>query len=234
MELLKNPASAKNYGIDVPKGVLLAGPPGTGKTMIAKILANTAGLSFFTLRADEVVSKWVGESEKNLTQLFNTAKKFAPALIFIDEIDSIGGSRGGQHKWSDNVVNHILQMIDGVIKSEGLHIVAATNRPELVDSALKRGGRLNRTITIPLPDYTSRKRLFQLYLSSLKLQEELNLDILSQLTDGKSGADIKAICNQAGLNAFRRETIRGGEQDFLVQQDDMKHALKVFLGGGRA
>lgn len=232
MELLKDPDAAKQYGIDVPKGVLLAGPPGTGKTMIAKILANTAGLAFFTLRADEVVSKWVGESEKNLTQLFNTAKKFAPALIFIDEIDSIGGARGGQHKWSDNVVNHLLQMIDGVVKSEGLHVVAATNRPELVDAALKRGGRLNRTITIPLPDYNARKRLFQLYLSSLKLQEELNLDILAQLTDGKSGADIKAICNQAGLNAFRRETLRG-ERNFLVQQEDMKHALKAFLSTGQ-
>jgi ATP-dependent 26S proteasome regulatory subunit len=119
-----------------------------------------------------------------------------------------------------------------VVKSEGLHVVAATNRPELVDAALKRGGRLNRIITIPLPDYNARKRLFQLYLSSLKLQEELNLEILAQLTDGKSAADIKAICNQAGLNAFRRETLRG-ERNFLVQQDDMKHALKAFLGGGQ-
>lgn len=230
MELLKDPSAAKEYGIEVPKGVLLAGPPGTGKTTIAKILANTAGLSFFTLRADEVVSKWVGESEKNLTQLFNTAKKFAPALIFIDEIDSIGGARGGHQKWSDNLVNHLLQMIDGVVKSEGLHVVAATNRPELVDGALKRGGRLNRTIIIPLPDFPSRKKLFALYLSSLKLEEQLNLDILAQLTDGKSGADIKAICNQAGLNAFRRETLKG-ERNFLVKQDDMKNALKAFLAG---
>jgi transitional endoplasmic reticulum ATPase len=230
MELLKNPSAAQEYGIEVPKGILLSGPPGTGKTTIAKILAHTAGLSFFTLRADDIVSKWVGESEKNLTQLFNTAMKFAPALIFIDEVDSIGGSRGGSHKHSDNLLNHLLQMIDGVVKSEGLHIVAATNRPDLVDSALKRGGRLNRTIHIPLPDHNARKKLFQLFLSSLKLEEELNVDLLAKLTNGKSGADIQAICNQAGLNAFRRETL-AGSRNFLVQQNDMKQALKAFLGG---
>jgi transitional endoplasmic reticulum ATPase len=233
MELLKDPAAAESYGIEVPKGVLLAGPPGTGKTTIARILAHTAGLTFFALKADEVVSKWVGESEKNLTRLFNTAVKHAPSLIFIDEVDSIGAQRSaGRAGHSDSLLNHLLQLIDGIIKTEGVNIVAATNRPDLVDPALKRGGRLNRVIEIPLPDYNARKHLFGHYLSSLKLKEELNLDILAQLTDGKSGADIKAICNQAGLNAFRRETL-AGTRNFLVEQDDMRGALKAFLGTAR-
>lgn len=228
VELLKDPKTAKRYGIEVPKGILFSGPPGTGKTTIARVLANTANLSFFVLRAEEIVSKWVGDSEKNLSRLFDAASRHAPSLIFIDEIDSIGKSRSGEQAHSDNLLNHLLQLIDGVIKREGLYIVGATNRPDLVDEALKRAGRLNRVITIGLPNFEARQQLFQLYLAKLNLKEEFDLAVLSEITEGKSGADIKEICNQAGLNAFRRESGQK-KRDFQVNQDDMRAALGAFL-----
>lgn len=228
MELLKDPKTAIKYGIEVPKGILFQGPPGTGKTTIAKVIANTAGLSFFALQTNEIVSKWVGESEKNLTILFNAAVKNAPSVIFIDEIDSIGKTRSGNQVWADNLLNHLLQLVDGVIAREGLYIIGATNRSDLVDPALKRAGRLNKTIEIPLPDYEARVKLFYLYMSKLRLAEEVNLNVLADVTEGKSGADIKEICNQAGLNAFKRES-GDKRRRYTVNNHDIETALQEFL-----
>jgi len=230
MEMLKDPRQAHHYGIDLPKGILLYGPPGTGKTTIARAIASTANLSFFVLKMDEVVSKWVGESEKNLTILFNAALKYAPSVIFIDEVDSIGKQRSGSGaQYADNLLNHLLQLIDGVVKAEGLYIIAATNRADLVDDALKRAGRLNKVIEIPLPDLDNRAALFNISLSKIPLEEGIDLYTLAEFTDGCSGADIKEICNQAGLNAFKRES--GGEKrSYSVTEQDLQSALYEFVG----
>lgn len=231
IDLLKKPHLAEDYGIALPKGILFNGPPGTGKTTIAKAVATKAELSFYVLRASDIVSKWVGDSEKNLTKLFSQAQSNAPALIFIDEIDSIGKKRSDSNAaHADNLLNHLLQLIDGVIKTEGIYIIAATNRAELVDDALQRAGRLNRVIEIPLPDNESRRKLFQVYTRKLKLAADVDIDILVEVTDGNSGADIKAICNQAGLQAFQREQrAPASSRTHIITSQDMQEALDMFI-----
>ena len=230
INLLKNPKSAQQYGIALPKGILFNGAPGTGKTTIARAVATQAGLNFFVLRANEIVSKWVGESEKNLTKLFEAAAKSAPSVIFIDEIDSLGKKRsqsGAGH--SDNLLNHLLQLIDGVLKSDGVYVIGATNRAELVDEALRRAGRLNRVIEIPLPDYDSRLNLFSVYSRKLRLDSQIDLATLAKVTEGNSGADIKAICNQAGLRAYQREqAIAESRRTHTVLHEDIEAALSMF------
>ena len=230
INLLKDPDNAKEYGIDVPKGILFNGPPGTGKTTIARVVANLAGVNFFVLRTNEIVSKFVGESEKNLTKLFETAQENAPAIIFIDEIDSIGKERsGGNADHADKLLNQLLQLIDGVIKSEGIYIIAATNRADLVDSALKRAGRLNRTIEIGLPDEQSRIALFKLYTKHLKLGFDVDFEELSKKTENCSAADIKAICNQAGLYSYKREEpLDKRDRTHIVSKDDIYKSLEDF------
>ena len=225
VKLLKGADNAKKFGIEVPKGMLLYGPPGTGKTTIAKVMANTANMAFFVLQVNDIVSKYVGDSEKNLSLLFKAAQKYAPSILFIDEIDAIAKNRSennAQH--ADNLLNHLLQLIDGVIKREGIYIIGATNRPDLVDPALKRGGRLTKSIYIPLPDFDSRLKLIKLFLSKYTLDFDVDYEYFAKRVEGKSGADIKSICTQAGLNSFSRNSALGN-QDFMISNEDLMQAL---------
>jgi transitional endoplasmic reticulum ATPase len=160
-----------------------------------------------------------------MTRLFQVASKSAPAVIFIDEIDSLAKNRAeGNAQHSDNLLNHLLQLIDGVVSHEGIYIIGATNRADLVDPALKRGGRLNKVIEIPLPSQAARERLFSMFINKLPISHVVDIERLARQTEGFCAADIKEICNQAGLNAFKRESA-GGKRDYSVTADDLDSAV---------
>jgi transitional endoplasmic reticulum ATPase len=203
--MLEKPDLAKELGVQPPTGILLKGPPGTGKTTIARILANEAKCNFFAITPAEVNQMYVGESEKRVRDLFAKARATPPAIIFIDEIDALLPIRqGGVAIHSDKVVNQFLQEMDGLTVNSRVFIVGATNRPDMIDPALRRGGRLSREIEIPIPDTASRKQLFELCTRSANLAPDVDLDSLVAKTDGYAGADIKALVNEAGLQALIR------------------------------
>jgi transitional endoplasmic reticulum ATPase len=203
--LLEKPALSRELGIEPPTGLLLYGPPGTGKTTIARVLAHESKCRFFATTSAQVNSMWLGESEKQVARLFAQARANAPAIIFLDEIDALLPSRsGGINMYSDKIVNQFLHEMDGLNRNGRVFVVGATNRRDMLDPALLRGGRLSREIEIPLPDLTARRSLFALSTRNSKLDEEVNLDSLAERTDGYSGANIKALVNEAGLQALIR------------------------------
>lgn len=203
--LLENPALSRDLGIDPPTGLLLYGPPGTGKTTIARILAHQAKCRFFATSPAEINSMWLGESEKQVARLFAQARSNAPSIVFLDEIDALLPIRsGGINQYSDKVVNQFLHEMDGLVKNRRIFVVGATNRRDMLDPALLRGGRLSRQIEIPLPDEPARAALFQLSLHSAKAAEDIDAQELARQTPGFSGANIKALVNEAGLQALIR------------------------------
>ncbi len=203
---LKNPESFKNIGIKPPRGILLFGPPGCGKTMIAKAVANEAGVNFIAIKGPELLSKWVGESEQHIRDVFRRAKQVAPAIIFFDEIDSLaprrGSDSGGAHV-SEQVVSQLLTEMSGIEDMEGVVVLAATNRPDIIDSALLRPGRFDRQIYVPAPDEKTRLQILKTHTRGMKLEKEISLEKLAEKTDGYSGADLEAVVREAGLNALR-------------------------------
>jgi transitional endoplasmic reticulum ATPase len=203
--LLENPTLSRDLGIEPPTGLLLYGPPGTGKTTIARVLASESHCHFLSTSPAEINSMWLGESEKAVKRLFDEARAKAPAIVFLDEIDALLPSRsGGVNQYSDKVVNQFLHEMDGLIKNRRVFVVGATNRKDMLDPALLRGGRLSREIEIPLPDLEGRRALFALCTTSAKLADDLDLDDLAARTEGYSGANIKAVVNEAGLQALIR------------------------------
>ena len=197
----------KRIGIKPPSGVLLYGPPGSGKTLLAKAVANESGANFISIKGPELLSKWVGESEKHLREVFRRAKQVAPAIIFFDEIDSIAPRRGGDSgsHVTENVVSQILTEMSGLEDMHDVTVLAATNRPDMIDPALLRPGRFDRQILVPAPDEAARAEIFKIYTQGMPLEKGIDLDKMAKETEGYTGADLEALVREAGLNALRED-----------------------------
>jgi cell division protease FtsH len=224
VEFLKNPKKYTELGAKIPKGALLVGPPGTGKTLLAKAVAGEAKVPFFSLSGSDFVEMFVGVGASRVRDLFRQAKEKAPSIIFIDEIDAIGRARGKNAGFSsnderENTLNQLLTEMDGFGTNSGVIILAATNRADVLDSALMRAGRFDRQIYVDMPDLNERMEIFQVHLKPLKLAPNLNIDFLAKQTPGFSGADIANLCNEAALIAARKEKQFVEKQDFLDAVD---------------
>ena len=224
---LKYPKLFEEAGIEPPKGILLFGPPGTGKTLLAKAVATESGANFIPVRGPEVLSKWVGESERAIRKIFHRARMVAPSVIFFDEIDAIAPARGSDtNRVTERVVAQILTEMDGVASLKDVIVMAATNRPDLLDPALLRPGRFDRVIYVPPPDEKAREEIFKVHTKNMKLCEDVDLKTLAKETEGYTGADIEAVCKEAGMNAIRRAVKEGKESIGCVSMKDFREALK--------
>jgi cell division protease FtsH len=224
VEFLKNPKKYTELGAKIPKGALLVGPPGTGKTLLAKAVAGEAKVPFFSLSGSDFVEMFVGVGASRVRDLFRQAKEKAPAIIFIDEIDAIGRARGKNNGFNtnderENTLNQLLTEMDGFGTNSGVIILAATNRADVLDSALMRAGRFDRQIYVDMPDLNERKAIFGVHLKPIKLSTEIDVDFLARQTPGFSGADIANLCNEAALIAARHNKTQVEKQDFLDAVD---------------
>jgi transitional endoplasmic reticulum ATPase len=201
---LKNPEAFVKMGIKPPKGILLYGPPGTGKTLLAKAVATESGANFISIRGPEVLSKWVGESEKHIRELFKKAKQVAPSIVFFDEMDALVPRRGLDMgtRVTENVVSQILTQMSGVEDMQNVVIIGATNRPDILDPALLRPGRFDRQVLVPAPDAKARLEVFRIHTKNMPLKG-VDIESMAKRTEGYSGADIEALCREAGINAIR-------------------------------
>ena len=232
VDFLKNPERYRRLGATVPKGVLLSGPPGTGKTLLARALAGEADVPFFSVSASEFIEMIVGVGASRVRDLFEQAKKAAPAIIFIDELDAIGRARGGSasvggHDEREQTLNQILTEMDGFTGTEGVVVLGATNRPEILDSALLRPGRFDRRLTISPPDQAGRRAILDVHVRKVPLADDVDLNVVASSTPGMVGAELKNLINEAAILAARR-----GEQQ--VSLADFNDALeKIVLGTAR-
>lgn len=229
VDFLKNPKKYTSLGGKIPKGVLLVGPPGTGKTLLAKAVAGEAGVPFFSISGSDFVEMFVGVGASRVRDLFKQAREKAPCIVFIDEIDAIGRARGknaiqGGNDERENTLNQLLVEMDGFSTDKGVIMMAATNRPDILDSALMRPGRFDRQIGIDPPDIIGREEIFKVHLRSIKIAPDINPMVLSEMTPGFAGADIANICNEAALIAARRNKSE-------VDLDDFNYALDRVIGG---
>ena len=231
VEFLKNPQKYTDLGGKIPKGALLVGPPGTGKTLLAKAVAGEAGVPFFSMSGSDFVEMFVGVGASRVRDLFRQAKEKAPCIIFIDEIDAVGRARSknpamGGNDERENTLNALLTEMDGFGTNSGVIILAATNRVDMLDSALLRAGRFDREIHVDLPGLNERKAIFQVHLKPIKIDETVDIDLLARQTPGFSGADIANVCNEAALIAARHDKKAVCKQDFLDAVDRIVGGLE--------
>ena len=226
---LKKPEKFRKMGIKPPKGVLLYGPPGCGKTLIARAVATESESNFISIKGPEVFSKWVGESEKAIREVFRKARMAAPCVVFIDEVDSIAPRRGLGYSDSgvtERVVSQLLTEMDGLIAMENIVVLAATNKPEILDPALMRPGRFDRLIYIPPPDENARLQILKVHTRNMPL-DNVNLDEIAKNTNGYSGADLEALCHEAAMNALRRDSEKIEMKDFNEALKKIKPSIKI-------
>ncbi|HEX2024497.1 MAG TPA: ATP-dependent zinc metalloprotease FtsH [Acidimicrobiales bacterium] len=223
VDFLKSPGKFREIGARIPKGVLLVGPPGTGKTLIARAVAGEAGVPFMSITGSDFMEMFVGVGAARVRDLFQTARKQAPCIIFVDEIDSIGRKRGaglgGGHDEREQTLNQMLSEMDGFDTTEGVVMMAATNRPDILDPALLRPGRFDRQIVVPLPDLDERLPILQVHCKDKKLGDDVDLSLIARGTPGMSGADLANLVNEAALFAVRRGSQKIQMQDFESARD---------------
>src|SRR3984957_10614843 len=231
VDFLKTPARFKEIGAKIPKGVLLVGPPGTGKTLIARAVAGEAGVPFMSVSGSDFMEMFVGVGASRVRDLFQTARKQAPAIIFVDEIHSMGRKRGavlgGGHDERAQTLNQMLSEMDGFDTSEGVVMIAATNRPDILDPALLRPGRFDRQIVVPLPDLEERLPILQVHCKGKRMSSDVDLTVVARGTPGMSGADLANLVNEAALHAVRRGSLDIAMEDFESARD------RVLLGQRR-
>ncbi len=198
--------SFRRIGVEAPKGVLLFGPPGTGKTLLAKAIANESEANFITVKGSDILSKWYGESEKHIAEIFKKARQVAPAIIFLDELDALAPVRGssmGEPHVTERIVNQLLSELDGLEELRGIVVIGATNRPDIIDPALLRPGRFDEMILVPVPDAKTRLEVFKVHTRKMALSDDVSIDELIRITEDFTGADIAAVCKKAGRFAMR-------------------------------
>ena len=222
---ITNPELFKRIGIKPPKGVLLYGPPGTGKTLLARAIACNIEAGFLKIVASSIVDKYIGESARVVREMFLYAKEHQPCIIFIDEIDAIGGKRGNDASSSDREIHRtlmeMLNQIDGFDDLGKVKVIMATNRPDVLDPALLRPGRLDRKIEIPLPNESGRVDILKIHSKPMTKKGEIEFEALGKLTDGFNGADLRNVCTEAGMFAIREQ------REYVIQEDFMKAARKI-------
>jgi cell division protease FtsH len=250
VDFLRTPARFRDIGAKIPKGVLLVGPPGTGKTLLARAVAGEAGVPFLSVSGSDFMEMFVGVGASRVRDLFQTARKQAPAIIFVDEIDSIGRKRGaglgGGHDEREQTLNQMLSEMDGFDPAEGVVIIAATNRPDILDPALLRPGRFDRQIVVPLPDLDERLPILQVHCRGKRIAPDVDLDLVARGTPGMSGADLANLVNEAALHAVRRgsatiemtdfesardRVLMGQRRESLVLSDEEKERVAYHEGG---
>ncbi len=231
IDYLRNPGQFQRIGGKVPKGVLLVGPPGTGKTLLARAVAGEAGVAFFSISASQFIEMFVGVGASRVRDLFGNAKKAAPSIIFIDELDAVGRSRGagfgGGHDEREQTLNQLLSEMDGFDRHEEVVVLAATNRPDVLDPALLRPGRFDRHVVIERPDWRDRQKILQVHVRKIALEEGIDLAVIARGTPGMTGADLENLVNEAAILASR-ESAAAVSKEHLEKAKD-----KILMGGER-